>query len=46
LTEPAQMAAPRMRIMAANWMVRLREYLSAKYEQQAAPIAEPAELTP
>jgi hypothetical protein len=30
LTEPAQMAAPMMRTIAANWIVRLREYLSAQ----------------
>ena len=46
VVEPAQRAAPTIRIAAANWIVRLREYLSAKYEQAQAPIAEPAELTP
>lgn len=46
LFEPAQMAAPRIRIAAATWMVLLRENLSAQYAEHAAPIAEPAELTP
>lgn len=45
-TEPAQMAAPMIRIPAATWIVRLRPHLSAVYAEIAAPIAEPAELTP
>lgn len=45
-TEPAQIAAPTMRTAAANWIVLLRENLSAQYAEHAAPIADPAELTP
>jgi hypothetical protein len=46
LLEPAQRAAPKIRTIAAAWIVRLRENLSAQYAEHAAPIAEPAEFTP